>query len=286
MGIKSIVLVVSGTDEDTASLTATAKLCKRTGSHVEVIPAFPDPAADLVFYGTAMGAGAQAVSARRIAEAEREAQERIVALARDIAQQEGLRWGSDGRSAAISVDQRALSPALALATAGVLADLVVFGGRAAREVSLTGALFAETLLTTRAPVLLAKDKDLDFSRVAVAWDGSAQSARAVRAAMPLLRDADEVLILHNTEDEAADIEAAKPERLELALARRGVLNVTSRTLSGSRVAESLLEGARAAKCGLLVAGGYGRPRLFELVLGGTTRALVREELPPHILLAH
>ena len=286
MGIKSIVLVVSGADEDTTALAATAKLCKRTASHVEVIPAFPDPAADLVFYGTAMGAGAQAVSARRIAEAEREAQERIVALARDIAQQEGLRWGSDGPSAAISVDQRALSPALALATAGVLADLVVFGGRAAREVSLTGALFAETLLTTRAPVLLAKDKDLDFSRVAVAWDGSAQSARAVRAAMPLLRDADEVLILHNTEDEAADIEAAKPERLELALARRGVLNVTSRTLSGSRVAESLLEGARAAKCGLLVAGGYGRPRLFELVLGGTTRALVREELPPHILLAH
>lgn len=285
MAIKSIVLVVSGTDEDTASLTATAKLCKRTGSHVEVIPAFPDPAADLVFYGTAMGAGAQTASAGRIAEAEREAHERIVALARDIAQQEGLRWGSNGPSA-ISVDQRALSPALALATAAVLADVVVFGARAAREVSLTGALFAETLLTTRAPVLLAKGKELDFSRIAVAWDGSAQSARAVRAAMPLLREASEVLILHNAEDEAADIEAAKPARLELALAHQGILNVTSRTVSGSRVAESLLEGTRSAKCGLLVAGGYGRPRLFELVLGGTTRALVREEAPPHILLAH
>jgi hypothetical protein len=35
-----------------------------------------------------------------------------------------------------------------------------------------------------------------------------------------------------------------------------------------------------------VAGGYGRPRLFELVLGGTSRALVAAAEAPHILFAH
>ena len=44
--------------------------------------------------------------------------------------------------------------------------------------------------------------------------------------------------------------------------------------------------ARRARCGLLVAGAYGRPRLYELALGGTTHALVNAEDRLHLLLAH
>jgi nucleotide-binding universal stress UspA family protein len=35
-----------------------------------------------------------------------------------------------------------------------------------------------------------------------------------------------------------------------------------------------------------VSGAYGRPRLYEMVLGGTTRSLVQAEQAPHLLLAH
>jgi nucleotide-binding universal stress UspA family protein len=38
----------------------------------------------------------------------------------------------------------------------------------------------------------------------------------------------------------------------------------------------LLRAARSLQADLLVAGGYGRSRLSELVLGGTTRALTRQ----------
>jgi len=52
------------------------------------------------------------------------------------------------------------------------------------------------------------------------------------------------------------------------------------------VSRSLLAAARDDGCELLVAGGYGRPRLYELVLGGATRGFVNAEGLPHILLAH
>ncbi|WP_427306556.1 universal stress protein [Cupriavidus sp. H39] len=35
--------------------------------------------------------------------------------------------------------------------------------------------------------------------------------------------------------------------------------------------------ARAAQADLLIAGGYGRSRLREMMLGGTTRALLRQQ---------
>jgi hypothetical protein len=36
----------------------------------------------------------------------------------------------------------------------------------------------------------------------------------------------------------------------------------------------------------LVAGAYGRPRLFEIILGGTTRSLTHAPEGPSLLLAH
>jgi nucleotide-binding universal stress UspA family protein len=48
----------------------------------------------------------------------------------------------------------------------------------------------------------------------------------------------------------------------------------------------LLAGAQSETCELLVAGGYGRPRLYELALGGTTRSLVNAKDAPHVFLAH
>jgi len=273
MTLRSIIVVASGEDSDADVIASAAKLSTRFGAQVSVVPAFPDPAAGLVSYG----AGLQDIgdAAERILASERVAQERLESLARDIGAKE---------KANISVEKRALLPALALAPAAILADLVLFSGEAAK--TILAGLFAETLLSTRAPVLLTKGAPLAGGPIAIAWDGSAQAARAVRAALPLLQKASGALILRNVDDETKEAEASSSEQLRAFLARHEVSNIVPMEVRGARVADSLLSAANAEKCELLVAGAYGRPRLFEMVLGGTTRTLVQAPGGPSLLFSH
>lgn len=273
MTLKSIAVVACGDASDAEAIDTAGTLAAQFGAEARVMPAFPDPAADLVYYGAALKTVAEA--GERIVASERVAQERLESLGRDAAARHGV---------TISVEKRPLMPAVALAPVATLADIVIFAGDAAR--SALAPLFAETLLSTRAPVMLAKDKPFSGGPVAIAWDGSAQAARAIRAAMPLLQASSGVLVLRNIDDESEEADASGPEQMRKYLTLHGVKDVALRDVRGARVAESLLAAARADKCEVLVAGAYGRPRLFEMVLGGTTRALVHANGGPNVLLAH
>jgi nucleotide-binding universal stress UspA family protein len=289
MTCKTIVLVASGQEEDVQVFSAAAKLAARFSARVVVAPAYADAAADYVNYGTALASDERRKEAIAVVRAgERDAQSRLQALARAVAEQEGLKWQEPGADPAqgpsISVRPRDLNVASGLAPLALLADLVVFGAAAARDAFALGELFGETLLTMRAPILLLKGATLTPGSVAIAWDGSAQAARAVRAALPFLKAASGVLILINSDESGAELVDEAP--LRDFLTQHDVVNVVSRKLHGGDVAASLLAAARADKCALLVAGGYGRPRLVEFVLGGTTRALVNAPGEPHVLLAH
>lgn len=273
--LKSIVAVASGGAEDEALLGVSAALAVRSDGVVQVIPAFPDAAADLIYYGATLGTSLPEVAVERVVASERERQEKIETAARAAASAKGAK---------LNVAVRDLVPAIAVANAAVLADITMFHGAAARG-ALNG-VFAETLISTRAPCLVVNGASDAFACAAIAWDGSAQAGRAVRAALPLLQLASKVLVLRNTEDEGLDDHAVSPAALADYLGRHGVKGVATRDISGARVAPSLLEAVRAEKCDLLVSGAYGRPRLYEMVLGGTTRSLVQAEQAPHLLLAH
>jgi nucleotide-binding universal stress UspA family protein len=281
--MKSLVAVASGTPDDRIALECAAAIAAKQGGHIEVLPVFPDPAADLIYYGATLSR-VEAVARDRLAQAEREAQGSIEVMAREIANAHGL--NRQERAPSIDVAGRSLAPAVALAEAALLSDLVVFSGAALRDSVSLSNLFAETLLTTRAPVLVAKATPLDVSAIALAWDGSAEAARAVKAAVPLLHGAARLLVISNIDDGRGGAETIATPRLEQYLRRRGLAALEYRSVEGADVAHTLLQAARDSGCGLLVAGGYGRPRLFELVLGGTTRRFVRAEGVPSLLLAH
>lgn len=280
MNFKSVVAAVAGDAEDGAVLDAACALAARFSGQVRVIPVFADPAADLIYYGASLQTSPHVVA--RLADSEREIQQQIEQAARDAQKRHGL--GAEGERSLI-LERRALQPALALAPASMLADLVLFGAGAAQSMTL-GGLFAEILLSTRAPVLLVKQGALLDAPVAVAWDGSAQAARAARAALPLLAASPRVLIARNVDDKSKEADAGDIAKLDAYLRLHGINAIERRDLSGDNVATSLIDAARTEGCGLLVAGAYGRPRLFEMVLGGTTRALVRADGAPHVLLAH
>lgn len=276
MPFKTIVVAASGEPDDAAALRAAAQLAVKDGGHVRVIPAFPDAAADYANYGLATGdVAARSQVMERLRAAEAGAQTQIETTARDVTKSAGL------VPERLVVDKRDLAPVLALAHAAVLADLAVFGVESVREHGL-GGCFAETLLNARAPVLLVRGPAFAAEQIAIAWDGSLEAGRAVRAATPLLQGAKSIVAITNADD--ADHPAVETTALASYLALHGVTNLSFRNATGREVGKSLLE--EAAACDVLVAGGYGRPRFYELVLGGTTRTLVNAPKGPHLLLAH
>lgn len=117
-------------------------------------------------------------------------------------------------------------------------------------------------------------------RVVVGWDGGRESARAVADAMPLLKAASEVavLVVGGGDLPGADIAAY--------LARHGVhAEAVALADSGISVADTLLSTAADRNADLLVMGAYGRSRLREMILGGTTRRILSEMTLP-VLLSH
>jgi nucleotide-binding universal stress UspA family protein len=119
--------------------------------------------------------------------------------------------------------------------------------------------------------------------VAVAWNDSAEAARAVAAALPFLEAADAVHVLcaatWRTEADA-DLDLVRYLEWRGIACTRHAVSAEDESLGAA-----LLEAANANGADLLVMGGYGRTRLSELVLGGVTRhVLAHSPLP--LLISH
>ena len=171
-----------------------------------------------------------------------------------------------------------------------LADLVIFvGGTEQSQLGLPGALGSVLMNTTR-PILVLPSVDYAGTigtNVAIAWDGSAEAANAVKGALPFLQDAKSVKIMnvqHNLSQEGvqADIAEALGDYLDL----HGIAHTEAYLdPQGKSTSEVILEQAGLAGCDLLVMGGYGHSRVREMLLGGVTQYMLEQTTVP-ILMAH
>jgi nucleotide-binding universal stress UspA family protein len=124
-------------------------------------------------------------------------------------------------------------------------------------------------------------------RVVVAWDASREAARAVRAALPLLKQAAAVNVVSVNPKPAELGHGEVPGAdIGLYLARHGVKvdvqRIDTRELD---VGNALLSHGADKAADLLVMGGYGHSRLREVVLGGATRTILRDMTVP-VLMSH
>jgi nucleotide-binding universal stress UspA family protein len=164
-------------------------------------------------------------------------------------------------------------------------DLVVFGRRSHVDY-LPSFLLEDTLMECGRPILIAADyspKTL-LGTVVVGWKETAQCARALSAAFPLLRHAQKVVLLNVTERSAGI-----PESLEHLALRLKWHNMSVETHSITSTAPVTTDGVgRAAAdlhADLLVVGAYGHRRLREMLFGGVTRSLL-EHAPMPVLMMH
>ncbi|ELX08996.1 universal stress protein [Janthinobacterium sp. HH01] len=120
----------------------------------------------------------------------------------------------------------------------------------------------------------------------LAWDGSAQAARAFTDALPLLRLAERItLLVLNPERDPARHGSEPGADMSLFLARHGLRVDVMREFTTADTGSALLCAAAERACDLLVMGGYGHRRLHETLLGGATRSVLREMTLP-VLISH
>jgi nucleotide-binding universal stress UspA family protein len=161
-----------------------------------------------------------------------------------------------------------------------LADLtVVPHPEAGEDVSSSDALHA-VLFDSARPVMVAPLVAVSRigTRVCVAWNGTAESAASVQAALPWMQKAEAVRVLtadeyHRRGPGAADLLGY--------LALHGVQADTAVFRPIDReVGAGLLRAAKDFQCDLLSMGAYSHSRLRQLILGGVTRhVLENADLP-------
>ncbi len=120
----------------------------------------------------------------------------------------------------------------------------------------------------------------------VGWNESLEALRAVRAAMPLLTQADTVHVVVIDPPTHGPSRSDPGGMLSQYLARHGVsaeIDVLSKTLP--RVSDVLTRHATDMDADLLVMGAYGHSRFREAVFGGATRNMLEQATIP-VLMAH
>jgi nucleotide-binding universal stress UspA family protein len=172
-----------------------------------------------------------------------------------------------------------------LAEHGRAADLVVIGREREGEPVAMDILEA-ALMETGRPVLIAppQAKRELSGVVAIAWKNRPEAARAVAAAQPFLRMADQIIIFSVIEDAHTDEQSC--DRLRHALSWRNP-QTTVRCLSHGDhpPVDTLLTAAAAVKADMLVMGGYGHSRVREVIFGGFTRRVLSHADMP-VLMTH
>ena len=171
-----------------------------------------------------------------------------------------------------------------------MSDVIVVGPNdVGEEGARPSRMVGDLVLHSRTPVLVvpSKHKKLDCSGPAlVAWNGSAESCVALRAAVPLLGRASKVYLLTIGEKKAQEQFDFPPVEGAEYLSRHGIeAELVEIPEEEQPIADTLFDAAVMRKCEYLVMGAYGRSRLSEMVLGGVTRrSLTNPRIP--ILMAH
>jgi nucleotide-binding universal stress UspA family protein len=125
-------------------------------------------------------------------------------------------------------------------------------------------------------------KEARLNSIVVGWKNAPEAARAVFEALPLLQKAafvDVIVVSEESAVQGAGIDFGK------YLSRHGVRAEIRAVPGRAEPAMVLLGEARAITADLIVIGAYGHSRMRELILGGTTRDVLKNS-PIPVFMAH
>ena len=144
--------------------------------------------------------------------------------------------------------------------------------------SFISELSEEVMLSSGRPVFFVPyigAHNIPCRRGLIAWDGSKAATRSVHDALPLLEMMEKVIILIVDADKIEHYADSKPgEELSRHLSVHGVTNEIRRLTKGEvSTSTVILNELSDSGADILIMGGYGTPKLREIMLGGVTRTL-------------
>lgn len=296
MTIRVIFAPLTGRKSDGAVLAAARGMAQRFDAHVDVVSLRADPRDAIPYLGEGISgalveefiaqAEAENTEQARKARAEfdewREAAGFIFAESRSDA---AATLGADKEGPSCSWREVVGASDQTAAALGRLADLIIAPRGNISDAVENEVAFETALLYSGRPLLLAPPTPQENigSKVAIAWDGSAEASRAIGAALPFLSAAESVTAIAVAEGGKSE---SPVEDLARYLAWHGIQANTRTVAEGdASVGEAILGAVRHESSDMLVMGGYSHNRFRELVFGGATRYILDESAMP-VLMTH
>ena len=283
MTIRKLLLPLTGTAAGEAALTTALMIARRWNAHVTALHVRVDSRDVAPLAGEGLSG---AMIEEMMSATEKESSERAHAVRmmfeRFVANQQVVvseaHPGAEHATASFaSVTGREED---LVAQQARLADLtIVPHPDAGEDVSSSDALHA-VLFDSGRPVLISPQVAPASvgSRVCIAWNGTAESASSVVAALPWMQRAEAVRILS-----AEGYQRRGPGAPDLAayLALHGIhADIVMFHTVGSSVGAGLIAAATQFGCDLLSMGAYSHSRLRQLILGGVTRHVLEHATLP------
>lgn len=275
-----------GLGADDVALATAALVARRWGAHVLAVH-FPRSAAAAYTHGPDVFPVGMIDQMVHHDEAER-ASELDAARARfaSLVARHGLREAMPVPGVAEPTAELVVSagrPDETVAQMARLADLTVVPHLDFDRDAMFGEALHAALFDSGRPVLVAPRRPADGigRRIAIAWNGTAESASGVQAVLPWLERAEAVRVLT-----ATGYQRRGPDAGALAeyLALHGIrVDVVSFPPHEGSVGLGLLRAAGEFGADLLAMGAYSHPRWRQMILGGVTRSVLERAALPVLM---
>ncbi len=289
MGLSKVLVVIDGTPSAEHALATALNLGQRFACRVAALHVEVDAEASIPILGDGMSGTVVSQMIDSLRDTAQTRREQASRTFDDLCVRQGLPVVEASEQLkegvfAVSFTHVVGIEAEEVARRGGLADLTVLARPAAdSDLDLSQTLDA-SLFDTGRPVLLVSGPPSEalLRTVAIAWDGSREASRAVATAIPLLKEAERVVVITAREMSVK----SEPSELTNYLAGQGVQAKTWAFTPGEEpIGDAILGEVSKADASLLVMGAYGHSRFREMVLGGVTRSVLNDARLP-VLLTH
>lgn len=287
MSIKTLLVPIRGDGKGEGVLDHAYAVASRFGAHIEAIHAQPRPEEYLPF-GTLISGGMKETILQSAKANQQEEETRFRELFKDYCSKKALMIHetppSPGNSVTASWREVHGKQAYVIGLRGRLSDLIVVP-QPDQDTLLGKNTLEAALVETGRLVLMTPPKPAERvgAHIAVAWNGSAQSARAVSLAMDLLSDAVKVTILIAETGDTLPLGA--DDIVEFLRWHSVEPDVVSFKSSRNDIGGPLLSTASDVGADTLLMGAFGHNRNREFILGGVTQHVIAEASMP-VLFAH
>jgi nucleotide-binding universal stress UspA family protein len=278
------VLAVVGDGNATPVLEAALLTARRFGSHIVGLHSLTTEYA--VVFGGEMGFSISSELDRTLEREGHDRREHARRLFRDFMAAEGVPIdpvpGQNGPSASWREEDGRQHAVVGMI--GRVFDLIIVE-QPEKLASIAEATLEDALFESGRPILMVPKRmpQTIGEVIAIAWNGSTETALTVAVGMPFIRQARQVVVIAA---DAQNMPEPGPEGDELArsLENYGVA-VSLRAAVGRQKAqgESFMREAAAAGADLLLKGAYTHSRIRQMIFGGATRHIIMEANLPVLM---